>query len=148
MKPREWWIQLGTPDIIGESAKEMAECQNEHRIHCPIYHVIEKSAFDIVIKELDELREKVARENDCNSRFNDCVTENRALAAQLTYARANPSERELALVATLELIANGDKDGDHVTYFERYLDNGKIMPTTDDVARFALEKYKGEVGGE
>lgn len=54
-KPREWWIQLGTPDIIAESSREMAECQNESRIHCPIYHVIEKSAFDLVVKERDEL---------------------------------------------------------------------------------------------
>lgn len=43
--PREFWIQMGTPDIIAESIKEISECRGRHRLHLPIHHVIEYSAY-------------------------------------------------------------------------------------------------------
>lgn len=48
---REWWIQLGTPDMIGDSFQEAESFCTGHRIEVPIHHVIEYSAYQTAVQE-------------------------------------------------------------------------------------------------
>jgi uncharacterized protein YydD (DUF2326 family) len=49
---REFWIQMGTPDLIAESYLESTGLSEGLRRELPVIHVIERAAYDALEKEL------------------------------------------------------------------------------------------------
>lgn len=63
-KPREFWIQLGTPDFIAESYQEAQNYCEGLRSELPIVHAIEyiayaeiKSKLQIAVEALEEVKD-------------------------------------------------------------------------------------------
>lgn len=53
---REWWIQKGTPDLIGDTFQESECFCDGDRCELPVIHVIEYAAFLEMQKKLDEYK--------------------------------------------------------------------------------------------
>lgn len=58
MKPREFWVQKGTPDFICDSWEEAEDCQDSpNRDDLPWIHVIEYSAYTELLGQAKKLAE-------------------------------------------------------------------------------------------
>lgn len=60
-KPREFWIQKGTPDLIGDSWQEAEGFCVDERCELPIIHVIEKRALDEALARIAILESQASQ---------------------------------------------------------------------------------------
>lgn len=173
-KPKEWWIQKGTPDFICDSWQEANSWQVEYREDLPWIHVIENSAYETVCRERDELEVNETKMNAALSAKQEIIeslTKELGAEKQLRLSRElwverTSEERDEARVEVERLRkenTNRLAENDHYYYaqdkkvkaaealladaekaLEVYAMTNETFPEYGDVARETLARIRGK----